>query len=113
MLKRLKPIDPAEVPHKRGEPVLRPNRFDPALLQPIDDMEWKAKPLIKSRTIVSVILTLLTFAAAKFFGLDVDLAAIGVSPAEGLSVGELILLVGAFLAAYFRKIATGPIEGIT
>ena len=63
---------------------------------------WKSKTILRSRTIVSVAVTILAFVLTKFFGLDVDLGSI-VGAADGLQLEELILVVGAVVAAYFRK----------
>lgn len=63
---------------------------------------WKNKTILRSRTIVSVAVTILSFVAVKFFGLDIDLGLV-IDSADGLQLGELILSVGALVAAYFRK----------
>lgn len=82
-------------------------------LRPAPDMPkpWKDKALISSRTIASIVLTILVFVAAKFFGVDIDLQAIGVGSDGGITVYEAILLAGTFLAGLFRYKATGPITG--
>ena len=74
-------------------------------------MDWKDKPLLKSRTIISIAGTIIFFALSKFFGIEVDWQ--GVVGDDGIvSFYEAILLVGAVVAAWFRKIATGPINGV-
>ena len=98
----LDPLPPDHIP--TNPPVVK---LRPAPAMP--ETSWTAKPVLKSRTIWSIIATIVGFILAKFFGIDgVDIgAAIG---DDGiLNVGELIWLVGALFAAWFRKNATGPL----
>lgn len=75
------------------------------------DTSWKDKPLIKSRTIISIAGTIIFFVLAKFFGIEVDWQGV-IGPDGVVTFYEALLLVGAVVAAYFRKIATGPITGV-
>lgn len=70
---------------------------------------WKKTTILRSRTITSVVVTILAFVLTKFFGLDVDLGTV-VSAADGLQLGELILTAGAIVAAYFRKNARADLS---
>lgn len=69
---------------------------------------WKEKTLLQSRTILTIAFTILGFVLTKIFGLDVNIGDY-VEIADGLQLGELILLVGSLITGYFRKVATGPI----
>lgn len=70
---------------------------------------WKKKTILRSRAIVSVVVTILAFVLTKFFGLDVDLGVV-IESADGLQLGELILTAGAIVAAYFRKNARADLS---
>lgn len=70
--------------------------------------ELKGKTLLKSRTIVSIALSIVGFVVVNLLGLDVDLGAF-VEAADGLQLGELILVIGGVIAAYFRKNARAGI----
>jgi hypothetical protein len=75
------------------------------------DASWKEKPLLKSKTIISIAGTILFFVLAKFIGIEVDWQ--GIVGTDGIvTFYEALLLVGAVVAAYFRKIANGPISGV-
>jgi hypothetical protein len=103
-------------------PILPPDPIpttEPSLtdgLRPVPDMPksegWKEKVLIKSRTIATIVVTVLLFVAGKFFGVDIDASAIGVSADGGITILEALLLAGSFLAGFFRIKATGPIAGV-
>jgi hypothetical protein len=100
------PQDIKKVVPKGPEPL--PLKTQPRQrLRPAPSM-WKEKTLLQSRTILTIAFTILGFVVTKIFGLDVDLGSI-VEVADGVQVGELVLLVGTLIAAYFRKNATGPI----
>jgi len=93
-------------------------KIDPLPPQPIPTTPpsvptymWKEKPLLKSKTIISIVGTILFFALSKFFGIEVDWQ--GIVGTDGIvTFYEALLLVGAAFAAYFRKIANGPINGV-
>lgn len=95
-------------------PVPLPSNPPTAGIRPAPDMpsstSWKDKPLLSSKTILTIIGTILVFVLSKFFGIDIDWGSI-VGTDGVLTVGELLLLIGSVLAGYFRKIADGPING--
>lgn len=64
--------------------------------------KWLDTTVLRSRTILTVVLTVLGFIIGHFMGLtDIDLGQY-VDAADGLQLGELFTLVGAVIAAYFR-----------
>ena len=71
---------------------------------------WKKKTILRSRTIVTVIVSVLGFILVQFLGVDVDLGTF-VESADGLQLGELILMLGGVIAAYFRKNARADLSG--
>lgn len=96
-----KPLDPSKLPHDGH------NESEYIMSEKL--AAWKSKTIFRSRTILTVAVTILGFVASKFFGLDVDLGTV-VEAADGLQVGELILTVGALVAAYFRKNARADLS---
>lgn len=69
---------------------------------------WQEKTLFQSRTILTIIFTIVSFILTKILGIDVNLGDY-ISVADGIQVGELILSVGAIITGFFRVSATGPI----
>ena len=54
---------------------------------------------------MTILVTILGFELAKFFGVsEVDLGSF-IDAADGLQVGELLLAIGAIVAGFFRKYA--------
>lgn len=72
---------------------------------------WESKPLVKSKTIITIAGTILFFVLGKFFGIEIEWQHI-VGDDGILTAYEAILLLGAIVAAWFRKVATGPINGV-
>jgi hypothetical protein len=98
----MEPKPPEPIPTR--PPIQRPR---PAPAMP--EKPWTEKPLLKSRTIWTIIATIFGFILAKFLGIDgIDLGA-AMGEDDILQLGELLLLVGTVVAAWFRKQATGPI----
>lgn len=98
----LRPIGRLPVSEKKFNKLPRDGHNEREFIMKEKFQAWKSKTMLRSRTITTVIVTIMGFALTKFFGLDVDLGTI-VSTADGLQLGELILSVGAVVAAFFRK----------
>jgi len=107
---KIKPRPPEPLP---VTPVEAPAHLDPT---PTKDYimqekfaEWKGKTIFRSRTIITVTVSVVGFILTKFFGLDVDLGMF-IEAADGLQVGELILTLGAVIAGFFRKHARADLS---
>lgn len=70
---------------------------------------WKKKTIFRSRTIISIAVTIIGFILTKMLGLDLDLG-LFIDSADGLQVGELVLSLGAVVAAFFRKNARADLS---
>lgn len=70
---------------------------------------WKSKTIFRSRTIISVAVSILGFILVSLLGLDVNIGEF-IEAADGLQVGELILALGAVVAAFFRKYAKADLS---
>lgn len=69
---------------------------------------WKNKTVLRSRTIVSILVAFIGFALG-LIGIDVDLGSV-IAVADGLQLGELISAAGLALAYYFRKNARADLS---
>ena len=64
---------------------------------------WKKTTVFRSRTILTIALTVIAFVATKFFGMpDLDWKSV-VDTVDGLQVEEIFALAGLVIAAFFRK----------
>mgnify|MGYP006998103337 FL=1 len=70
---------------------------------------WKSKTIFRSRTIISVAVSIIGFILVSLLGLDINLGEL-ISAADGLQIGELILALGAIVAAFFRKNAKADLS---
>lgn len=109
--RRVKPLPPVTLPVTQPDPSVLPDdgqtERDYIMSERLN--EWKSKTIFRSRTIITVTVSILGFVLSKFLGLDVDLGAY-IQAADGLQVGELILAVGAIIAGYFRKNARADLS---
>jgi hypothetical protein len=106
----IKPIPPQELPTQEPDLEL------PHDGQKIKDyimneklQEWKKKTIFRSRTIISVAVSILGFVLVSLLGLDINLGEF-ISAADGLQVGEAVLALGAVVAAFFRKNAKADLS---
>lgn len=102
-LERLKPKGPTPLPVEKPKQRLRTVPYVPN-----PNPNWQEKTLFQSRTILTIIVTILSFVLTKILGLDINLGDY-INVADGVQLGELILSAGALITGYFRVKATGPI----
>lgn len=70
---------------------------------------WRSKTIFRSRTIISVAVSILGFVFVSLLGLDVNIGEF-IEAADGLQVGEFVLASGAIAAAFFRKYAKADLS---
>lgn len=98
----MEPIQPRSLDPIPVDPSNQRLREGPSLID-MNIKRWKETTILRSRTILTVAITVLGFIVGHFLGLtDIDLGTY-VEAADGLQVGELLTLLGALIAAYFRK----------
>jgi len=100
-LTKIDPLPPEPIPVQPPSLDLPPTDYREYIMRE-KFRAWKSQTLLRSRTITSIVVSILGFILAKLLGLDIDLGEM-IEAADGLQLGELILTIGAVLAAYFRK----------
>jgi len=100
-MEKIKPKPPEQIGVKPPS-LIPPQKDYSEIIMSFKFSNWKNQTVLRSRTIVTVLVTLLGFAATTFFGLDVDLGTV-IDSADGLQLGELILSAGLVIAGFFRK----------
>jgi hypothetical protein len=100
-MEKIKPKPPEPIGVKQPSLSLPEKNYD-RFIMAFNFSNWKSKTILRSRTILTVVLTILGFIGAKFFGLDIDLGSV-VDSADGLQLGELLLAIGLVVAGFFRK----------
>ena len=74
-MEKIKPKPPEPLGVKQPSLNLPPKDYRD-LIMSFKFSDWKSKTILRSRTILTVVLTILGFIGAKFFGLDIDLGSV-------------------------------------
>ena len=107
-LNRIKPLPPEPIPAQPPSLDLPPTDYRGYIMGE-KFRNWKNQTLLRSRTITTIVVSILGFVVVNLLGLDVDLG-LFIEAADGLQLGELILTLGAVVAAYFRKNARADLS---
>ena len=83
-------VDPPEINLRKGPSVML-EKFK----------GWKSKTIFRSKTVLTVLFTVIAFVTSKFFGLELDWKSV-VDVADGLQGAEIIALVGLIVTAVVR-----------
>jgi len=96
----MEPLPPQQLPTNPVSKDLRDKNYKDYIMKEKFNA-WRAKTVLRSRTIVSISVAIIGFTLG-LFGIDVDLGTV-ISSADGLQLGELITGIGLVLAYFFRK----------
>jgi len=99
-MEKIKPKPPEPIGVKQPSLSLPEKNYD-RFIMAFKFSDWKNTTILRSRTVVTVLVTLIGFSLTHFFGLDVDLGSV-ISSADGLQLGELVLALGISIAGVFR-----------